>query len=782
MPEMRDRFVLDEKENILFINFAGLRIETRDQVDELARLVREAVEPTGARVYSIVNYEGTEIAPQIMEYYGERIKDLQDRYAISTVRYSSSGFTRSVLRYLGAAVDLESNTFTTREEAIRAIREKESRRNAGTVITARTMLDPRRSVLGKVLLASLAGFLLFVAVWVIALSQVTAPGELRVIQVFGAEALLVWLITALLSGALLSVSVIKPLRRMDRLVHGLFAGAAFEPVETQADDEVGRLAKILNEAALQVRRDLERLSGLYHISLMMGTGTESSRICELLTRKVGRLLGANMCAILLHDEQGHCLDAQLPAYGVSNEQVELLHSGADERSIAAWVFNTREPYLTNDAAADPLISRSAVELLGVRAILAVPLQAGERTLGTLEVMNKEGGFADEDRRLLTIFASQAAQLLVNAQLFEQVRESEERYRQIFESALDGLFRSTADGRLVTVNAALAVMLGFENPAELVGASFFKELIVERTAGARLADELSLHEQVLDAECELRQKSGAILPARLSIRVVTDKADQQVYHLGIVKDITEQKRLSEQLIISKQLAVVGELVAGVAHEVRNPLCGITATLSALARRLDGQQEVRPFIDVVMTEAHRLNHLMEQLLEHSRPVHLDSQLENIRHLVQEVIGEWQNESEARNVTLALDCPEQLPELRLDRRKMHGVFTNLIDNALQHTASGGRVQITISPQTSYARNGDIQKVQIEVRDTGAGIAPENLPKVFEPFYTTRTTGTGLGLAIVRKTIHDHGGAITVQSAPEKGAAFLINLPMAPGKHGQK
>src|SRR6266850_5349199 len=189
MQAMRDRFILDKQENILFINFADLRIESREQVDELARLVSEAVEPTGKRVYSIVNYEGTEISPEIMEYYGERIKILSDRYAISTVRYSSSGFTRSVLRYLGAAVDLESNTFTTREEAIRAIREKESRRNAGTVITARTMLDPRRSVLGKVLLTSLAGFLLFVAVWGIALSQVTAPGELRVVQAFGAAAL-----------------------------------------------------------------------------------------------------------------------------------------------------------------------------------------------------------------------------------------------------------------------------------------------------------------------------------------------------------------------------------------------------------------------------------------------------------------------------------------------------------------------------------------------------------------------------------------------------------------
>src|SRR5882762_5965755 len=151
MPDLRERFILDEDENILFINFADLRIESREQVDELARLVGEAVEAKGKRVYSVVNYEGTEISPEIMEYYGERIKNLGDRYAISTVRYSSSGLTRSVLRYLGAAVDLESNTFTTLEEAIRAIREKESRSAERGVITARTMLNPRRSLLGKLL-------------------------------------------------------------------------------------------------------------------------------------------------------------------------------------------------------------------------------------------------------------------------------------------------------------------------------------------------------------------------------------------------------------------------------------------------------------------------------------------------------------------------------------------------------------------------------------------------------------------------------------------------------
>src|ERR1700704_6801438 len=101
----------------------------------------------------------------------------------------------------------------------------------------------------------------------------------------------------------------------------------------------------------------------------------------------------------------------------------------------------------------------------IRELLAVPLKAGQRMLGTIEVINKPGGFLEEEKRLVTIFASQAAHLLQNAQLFEQVRESEERYRQIFESALDGLYRGTEDGHLVTVNAALAAMLGYHESAE-----------------------------------------------------------------------------------------------------------------------------------------------------------------------------------------------------------------------------------------------------------------------------------------------------------------------------
>ncbi|HVG19561.1 MAG TPA: ATP-binding protein, partial [Blastocatellia bacterium] len=343
------------------------------------------------------------------------------------------------------------------------------------------------------------------------------------------------------------------------------------------------------------------------------------------------------------------------------------------------------------------------------------------------------------------------------------------------------YRSTPDGRLVTVNPALAGMLGYGGAEELIGANLFDDLFAERQPAARLIDELGERGQALDVECRLRRASGAPMPARVSIRAVTDKADNETYHLGIVKDITEQKRLSEQLIISERLAVIGELVAGVAHEVRNPLFGITTTLSALARRLEGREAVKPFLDVVMTEVDHLNHLMEQLLEHSRPARLDGDRADITGVIQEVLGEFGAQARDKRVAVSFEPSDGARDLRFDRRKMHGVFANLLDNALQHTGPGGRINVSVESVNGNSSRGDKPEIHIEFSDTGAGIAPENLNKVFEPFFTTRAAGTGLGLAIVRKAIHDHGGTIAVHSEVERGTTFVINLPLEPGDSGR-
>ncbi|MEW6730378.1 MAG: ATP-binding protein [Acidobacteriota bacterium] len=779
---MQDRFILDQKENILFINFAGLRIEAREQINEMTGLVRAAFEKQGKRLYAIVNYEGTEIAPEIIDYYGDRIKYLQDRYAISTVRYSSSGFTRSVLRYLGAAKDLESNIFTTREEAIRAIQEMKNRSLAHNGFSAWLMFDPRRSILGKLIIVWLLSLIALFAFYALSQFWIYNPTRLEVIQLSVVVTTLILCIVISLSCVNLFFTVIKPLQQMEVLARRFVAGGGAELIQVTSHDEIGRLAQTLNDAAQKLRQDIERLSGLYHISLMMGTGTEVSKICELLTRKIARLLGAEMCVILLYDERERCICAQLPAYGVNDEHLRLFRSELTQENIATWVFNTGEPYLTNQAISDPLTSKTAAEMIGAREILAVPLLVGERTLGTLEVMNKKGGFIETDKRLVTVFASQAAHLLANAQLFERVRESEERYREIFENALDGIYRSKPEGQLVTINPALAAMLGYNGSAELVGANLIKDLFIDQQVGTRLLEELAHSGQALDIECKLRRKSSESMPARMSVRVVADKTDNEVYHLGIVKDITEQQRLSEQLIISERLAVIGELVAGVAHEVRNPLFGITTTLSALARQLKDREAVKPFLDVIMGEVGHLNHLMEQLLEHSRPIRLDSDLVDICSLIQGIIAEFNQQANAQGVSLIFECQQAVPGLYLDQRKIQGVFANLLDNALKHTGQGGQIEILVEMPTSSVSKEEQRELRIKISDTGAGISPENLNKIFEPFFTTRTTGTGLGLAIVRKAIHDHGGTIAVDSKQSKGTTFIINLPLEPDRDGNR
>jgi signal transduction histidine kinase len=640
---MRERFVLDQQQNILFIDFTGLKIESRAQVDEMEVIVQGIYGKHGRRFYAVVNYEGTEIAPEIIEYYGERIKKLYDLYGIATVRYSSSGFTRSVLRYLGAAKDLESNIFATRAEAIRAIHEIERRSGAEIAPSAWTALNPARSALGKLL-----------AVWIAALIALIAVYSLSS-HISLSAAMLVFLPATLFSAVILFGSVVKPLWRMESFARRMVSGGAFEPLEITGNDEVGRLALALNETATQLRRDIERLSGLYHMSLLIGAGAEVSRVGELLTRKIARLLGAEMCVILLYDEREQSIHAQSPGYGVSNDRLRLLRSKLEERSIAAQVIKSGEPYLTNDVTHDPLISHAAADLLGARELLAVPLLAGERIFGALEVMNRPGGFLEEDRRIVTIFASQAAQLLANAQHLEKERQ-----------------------------------------------------------------------------------------------------------------------LAQSLIVSERLAAVGELLAGVAHEVRNPLCGITTTLSALARKLEDREAARPFFDVIDAEVDHLNHLMEQLLEHSSPVRIGAELADIREVIHEAIAEFRVQAGAKNITLVCDCASAATEMRLDSRTMHGVFTNLLDNAIQHTESDGLVRITVSESDGAVSGDEVGRLRIEVSDTGRGIAPENIGRIFEPFFTTRARGTGLGLAITRKTVHDHGGVITVKSEPGAGASFAITLPL--------
>ncbi len=246
-----------------------------------------------------------------------------------------------------------------------------------------------------------------------------------------------------------------------------------------------------------------------------------------------------------------------------------------------------------------------------------------------------------------------------------------------------------------------------------------------------------------------------------------------------RDVTERKRaetrqaaLSESLRKSETMSAMGQLVAGVAHEVRNPLFAISANLDALEIQFGDDSPHAKTFAVLHGEVDRLSDLMQELLDYGRP----HSLEVTRWALSEVV------SQAIHATapLALSCgvelldavPGGLPQVPMDAKRIGQVFQNLIENAIQHTGAGGHVMVTA---TVGEGQGPAQVV-CSILDEGSGFREQDLPRIFEPFFTRRRGGTGLGLSIVARIVEEHGGQVTAANRPEGGAVMAVTLPLEP------
>ncbi|HET6268394.1 MAG TPA: ATP-binding protein, partial [Acidobacteriota bacterium] len=251
--------------------------------------------------------------------------------------------------------------------------------------------------------------------------------------------------------------------------------------------------------------------------------------------------------------------------------------------------------------------------------------------------------------------------------------------------------------------------------------------------------------------------------------LADKSRKRIGSINVMRDITLFKNMQEQLIESEKLASAGKLISGVAHEVRNPLFGISTTVRALANELGNRAELKPYLDIVTSETARLNKLMEDLLNYSRPVQIDKTPSDISEIVNEVIQHFKTHPSGQNATIELHAADGIPPILVDSNRIKQVLINLFENGIQHTEGKARIEVFLQHMllTTPA------EIHLVVKDNGKGISQENLQRIFDPFFTTRQRGTGLGLSIVRKVIHVHGGRIAVESHLGVGTTFRISIP---------
>ena len=212
--------------------------------------------------------------------------------------------------------------------------------------------------------------------------------------------------------------------------------------------------------------------------------------------------------------------------------------------------------------------------------------------------------------------------------------------------------------------------------------------------------------------------------------------------------------------------MGNLVAGVAHEVRNPLFGISATLDAFAEELSLPDMVE-FGTTLRSEAARLKQLMIELLEYGKPVALQLDRAAIADVIDEAIAHAHGE---KDVPVIHTPSAGVPDLFMDRGRMRQVFDNLIDNAVQLSPDGGRIEIT----TSLIESAGHRWVECRIEDRGPGFSGEELERVFEPFFSKRKGGTGLGLSIVQRIVEEHSGKVHAANRPGGGAVITVRLPV--------
>lgn len=374
-------------------------------------------------------------------------------------------------------------------------------------------------------------------------------------------------------------------------------------------------------------------------------------------------------------------------------------------------------------------------------------------------------------------AAQAALTVQNTQLHSRVEEvlrllaaTKSHTELILDSLPDAVFTTDAKGYITFVNRAAAEMTG-SSAREAAGRRFhdvfgeFAGMSDEvDTLRRLLAEPLSGSHAGFQAEVRLGSEPAAI-PARLHLGVLADRGEA-VGGVGVVDDLRHWKQLEAQVKRAERLAMLGELAASVAHEVRNPLAIIRGYAECLPQDVESPEALQESVDTILREVDRLNRVIASVLAFARPARIEAREIDLNAELRRVLEPLRPQAEAQRVTIEF-APGPLPPVMADVEMLEQVFLNLAINALQAMPDGGRLHCA----TAALPDG---RVSVRFVDTGTGIAPELQDKIFQPFFTTKRKGTGLGLAISARIVEEHGGRIQAAPAEGGGTVFTLELPV--------
>jgi len=375
----------------------------------------------------------------------------------------------------------------------------------------------------------------------------------------------------------------------------------------------------------------------------------------------------------------------------------------------------------------------------------------------------------EDR--FTISKGEAQELVESFQTMQRsLGKSERLLASVVESVEDCIFTTDVEGRLITLNPAGRRLLGRDAAA---GPLTRLDVLDE-------ADRRRVGPAIERAVANGRPWRGAVqgltrarqrFPAHLAVSCVFDEKGQVLGTVGVLRDLTEQVATQQRLIQREKLASLGEMAAGVAHEIRNPLGGIKMATNLLSSSAMNDRRIsQEMAQSITSGIAEIEAIIADLLDYARETRLDCQEYALGRILAPVVEACAADGRARGVRVVAHGLEDAVVASVDGQRLRQVFTNVMQNALEATERqrSGRVEVRLHQRETAG--------VVEIADNGVGIQPEHREKIFLPFYTTKPTGTGLGMAIVKKIMDLHGGEIEIDSAPGRGTTIRLIIPRSP------
>lgn len=409
-----------------------------------------------------------------------------------------------------------------------------------------------------------------------------------------------------------------------------------------------------------------------------------------------------------------------------------------------------------------LLRADSAARAGLHGAAAVPLHDSERVIGVLEMLTRAIRPITEPRRRALVRVGRAlGRLIVRRQLQQLIERKGQEWSLTFDAIELPIFIVHPDGAIARLNRAARNLAGTP----------FTDILGRNISLADAEPWKTLSDTVSAVRDSRTPCTAQISDAQRSWDVSaswTQSADGDERIIIVMRDITDLVHLQESVRRGEQLSALGELVAGVAHEVRNPIFGMGLTVDTLQAMLPDDPELAELATALRTWLRRLNLLMENLLQYGKSWSLELKEGNLRDVIHDIADGWRQLAAPSGVTIDVDFEPDLV-MFMDPARMTQAFENLVTNAVQHSLPEQHVRIS----GHAADDGERRWIECTVRDHGPGFDPMDLPRVFQPFFTRRRGGTGLGLSIVQRIVDEHGGTIAAGNADHGGAVVTMKFP---------